>query len=401
MPIKSLILIIVSVIFVFVMFSSVARHRIYSRVLTEDEVDVLLRDTATTFDDDDVKDFDSNDDDMNGVHTDTTVTEQKPSTTAKVDKYVSQDPIHEDDGDPYTIVYLIAHGRSGSTMAESILLGTNTDIFFIDEPLIGHHTVDDTSRLLETAFTMLDSCSLESFYDYETLSLAKWERQRMHAVYGKGTNVLEKADFWSWATEEETSDDKNKEAARIHAMYQEKCSQKRVRGMKSIRLQAGTKLDHDPLLDMLLAKNEHVRVLHLIRHPHEVQDSGKSVGMEVCADIEKCCLGTLTDMEAAEPYLDSRYKIIKYQDISTQPYEVVVDVHRWLGLSVQEELINSTIAQHFKSEEEIHGHQKAESNKFSTIREVRSCKPCDAEVNRTLTTSCQTLVDAIHLECCS
>ncbi|MEC8495827.1 MAG: hypothetical protein VXZ39_12930 [Planctomycetota bacterium] len=161
-------------------------------------------------------------------------------------------------------VCLHSHGRSGSTLASSLFFST-TNIFFLDEPLRdgwrGHR--DLGLRNVDRA-VMMTRCEFG-----DSVSFVANQANRINT---NSYSHLEKRPPWLRGAAKGV--DRGVATAVLGAMRRY-CEASEITAMKEIRLMRAA--DACPggasSLLYLLTKYEEARVIHLVRHPHEVVKS--------------------------------------------------------------------------------------------------------------------------------
>ena len=185
------------------------------------------------------------------------------------------------------------------------------------------------------------------------------------------------------------------------------CARSRVVGLKSIDLLRGQHRSCDSQLrkraqardvsnlDYLLTKYPTARVVHLVRHPHEVMGSRASLRWGD-RDAGRSCSASAADHAVGSGH--PRYTHVRYQDLLTEPVETVERVHRFMGVEPDRGRIRATVREHIL----LPGSAGAgAANRFDTRRERMRCAPCGAAVDAEMPPVCLGLVADLGLLCCS
>ena len=361
------------------------------------------------------------------------------------------------------VVLLVSHARSGSTLAGTLFFGT-TNMFYLDEPMRemkngrGMEGVDQIVDMLSYCNMMAKLSNMKS----RAPGFVRWQNGR----YKLASIGNEKPAWMVYTREDHQPGGSEWERLRNKLEdMEEYCVEKapNIVGAKEIRINTSakpnTKHTSAPETEMesgsactkdvispiqyALARYENVRVIHLIRHPFEVfrsaGDLDKSTPTNFNLGFENLCESTendaipLTHSSTSSSSIASRYIIVKYQDLATNPLETVRRVHDFMGVmyldddDVDESIsggatsttrattttaavaqaINARfvedagagVGDSFKS---LQSNKATSVGKYGTKRDKVSCGACDENVESAVdaSASCRRIVDSIGLTCC-
>ena len=183
------------------------------------------------------------------------------------------------------------------------------------------------------------------------------------------------------------------------------CERSKVVAMKSISLLHGQhksrlcETESVSNLDYLMRKYKNAKVIHLVRHPYEVHNSRSSLNWGD-VDTENSCAASERDYKLGSGQWDTRYMVVRYQDLLTSPESTIAHVHRFMNLVPDQARIRATVAEHIL----LPGTEEPDANsamRYNTKREKMKCEACGAEVDEKLPPVCGRLVESLDLLCCS
>lgn len=328
-----------------------------------------------------------------------------------------------------TLVFLLSHGRSGSTLAESLFFAT-TNVFFLDEPLKPNEGKARGPKRLKEAMDMLSRCRYPDASSSVATEFYMWERKRLRRfdrvpswIYLSSelpeATGAEKPTFGNLRVSEA------EEVDELAAKMSTECNRSSVTAMKEIRLTHSGKFnDSFSYIRMLLSEHENAKVIHLIRHPHEVNESaGKLEWAGIGFSIQHLCTSTTRDTEVGGDWAEGgRYMRVAYEDMVTDPLAITRQVHAFMGVNyvaddafvpdtgraiTSEGLVRAAIELAYSDDGPSVGstsiaNRTAKMESYGITRKKVTCAVCDKSVEDGMAEKapCNALLKKIPLKCC-
>lgn len=171
------------------------------------------------------------------------------------------------------VVFLHSHGRSGSTLASSLFFST-TNIFFLDEPLREDWRVEIGLRNVDRA-VMMTRCEFNvGGGDWETpvqqpTDVKSFVANEANRISKNSYSHIEERPPWLRGVHKGITESVAKSVLRNMQWY---CRASEITAMKEVRLMRACDGEANSLR-YLLTKYDEAKVVHLVRHPHEVVQS--------------------------------------------------------------------------------------------------------------------------------
>jgi len=300
------------------------------------------------------------------------------------------------------VVVLASHGRSGSTVAESLFFRSVEGFVYFDEPLWPFKNATGTPvEKTDNIMAMLFDCEA-----YETMAksdippkvASDWFLIRMF-VEGLPSWLHLPNDLKSARPEEIL---KSARPAEILGAFDSACRHAPIVGTKVIRMETAMKYALD--------RYENLRIIHLIRHPHEVHESQNKIkhllqwswypGLhELCAETKTNHDAIMGDGDANQ--YEGRYLVVRYQDLVTDTLNVILKVHNFMGVKSDRNALEKLVNENFVTNDEVAERENRKA--FGTKRSRRECGACSSAVEAAIDAepTCRHLVDEIGLQCCN
>ena len=345
-----------------------------------------------------------------------------------------------------TIVILLSHGRSGSTLAERLIFST-TNIFFLDEPFRRPFMIKKKNRwsnetdLTTGVLSLLENCEFPP--DERSSLFYNWQRHRMKRMEWPPWAMLPS----EFETGRKTHSTAGMEAERPVRKYinvlatrmQAYCSRSSMTAMKSIRLTHPGKRapGKESMITTLLSQHANIKIIHLVRHPYEVDESMRKLSFSSRKnDMNDSCNSTDTDNLAGVGggwEEEGRYMLITYEGLVTEPEHTVRQVHTFMGVeyigdgeddhldakSVDAtfEVVGRSVTSKKRVKDAIDDSmretgpsvgitstdtKKEKMTNFSVVRKKVSCGPCSTEAEAEIknAAACSRMVSRFNLQCC-
>ena len=296
------------------------------------------------------------------------------------------------------VVVLASHGRSGSTVAESLFFRSVEGFVYFDEPLRPLSSAKKTiAEKVDALMAMLSDCEA-----YETMAKADIPPKELSDWF---LLRISHEGLPSWVHLPKAR--KSARPKEILGAFESACRKSPIVGGKVIRMGTGMK--------DALDRYKNLRIIHLIRHPNEVFESQKELGWNSCfnpiPNLHNLCEVTEKDYgsimgDADANRYEGRYLVVRYQDLVTDPLNVTLKVQNFMGVTLGGDALEKFVKEKFVtnfSDKLLQYGGKRHSHAYATVRKRRECGACGSAVEAVIDAdlTCRHVVDKIGLQCCN